>query len=172
MSLTLEDLQQNETADVGGEMLSLAELAGVNLDDVPEVTFQNLPAGLYLFEGLSPTFKRYGEDEVPKVGFPAKVIEAMEIANLPEGKELADYADKTHTELLKVDDMEAIGRLRVFVKEMGLPNGGELLDCINRPEGHRFLGRIVHRAGTKREGDTETPIFANLRPQGVPEQAA
>lgn len=163
MTTLNKDELGNEETVLG---ISLMDLADVNLDDIPEVTYEALPVGVYLFEGSEVGIKSVdtqNDEGVPVLDVKLTVVEAQEILNLPEGKTLEDYIDKSHRESFFFKDQEGLGRFRTFVKQVGLHNGGEMLKVVNSLVGHRFIARVIH---SKNKNDPERP-FVNLRPEPV-----
>ncbi len=148
------------------EGLSLADLADLNVDDIEEVRFVNLPAGVYGWEVKESELKEYEKDGVRK--FKAEIeLEIVEVkAILDSAVDKDSLIGKRHTERMVVDPTaeeedvkKAIGRIRAFVADIGLPNTGALGALVTSMVGHQFHGKIVKQ----KDRDDKTIEYARLR---------
>ncbi len=146
--------------------LSLADLADLNVDDIEEVRFVNLPAGVYGWEVKESELKEYEKDGVRK--FKAEIeLEIVEVkAILDSAVDKDSLVGKRHTERMVVDPTaeeedvkKAIGRIRAFVADIGLPNTGSLGAIVSSMVGHQFHGKIVKQ----KDRDDKTIEYARLR---------
>ena len=146
--------------------LSLADLADLNVDDIEEVRFVNLPAGVFGWEVKEAELKEYEKDGVRK--FKAEIeLEIVEVkAILDSSVDKESLIGKRHTERLVVDPTaeeedvkKAIGRIRAFVKDVGMPNTGTLGAIVSGLVGHQFHGKIVKQ----KDRDDKTIEYARLR---------
>lgn len=149
------------------EGFSLAQLADVDVSDIEEIRFVDIPAGIYDWEVIDSTLVEDTKDGERrfKIETSLKIIEVKTI--LEPGKNADDFLSKTHTErhFIKPKESEekvkqAIGRYRAFVADMGVDNSGKLGDLVSRVKGHTFTGKIVKQ---KNKDDPSHPGFARLR---------
>jgi hypothetical protein len=150
--------------DNGG--LSLADLADLNVDDIEEVRFIDLPAGIFGWEIKESELKEYEKDGVRKfkAEIEMQIVEVKAVLDSSVDKEA--LVGKRHTERLIVDPTaeeedvkKAIGRIRAFVADVGLPNTGSLGSIVSSLVGHQFHGKIVKQ----KDKDDKTREYARLR---------
>jgi hypothetical protein len=126
--------------------LSLAEIAGVNLDDVEEFRFENLPVGAYTFQVVEAGLDEVGSNGKLAAIFKTKVLETHGLVGLPDGEDESNYVGKDHRETFFVSEAQDIGRIKAFLKDIGLESSGVTLgDAVASAESHVFSGRIKHR---------------------------
>jgi hypothetical protein len=128
---------------------SLADLADIDVSNIEEVRFQSLPAGAYGFEVIDADL---GEDEKDGARrffakFEMKIIEVKAVVDPNADKE--GLVGKAHTErfFIKTSEGEeetkkAIGRIRAFIADIGMPNTGALGPIVRECKGHTFTGKI------------------------------
>lgn len=146
---------------------SLADLADIDISDIEEVRFLDLPAGIYDWEVLRADLGEDTKDGLRrfKSEFELKILEVKAI--LEPGKNPDDFVGKTHTERFFIkpqeseDDVKkAIGRIKAFVADMGLSPDGKLKAVVDSAKGHIFTGKIVRQ---KDKNDPSHPGYARLR---------
>lgn len=148
-------------------MFSLADLAGLNIDEIQEVRAEILPQGSYEFEveesKLEEGTNRDGETRF-WAEIKMKVIDAISV--MPErGQPPIDpesLVGKTYTERLYIvpeDAEKGIGRIRAWLADAGLANTGALGDAIEGAVGHRFKAKITHQASK----DDKSVKYARLK---------
>lgn len=139
--------------DTANEGFSLADLADIDVSDIEEVRFTNLPAGSFGFEVGAADLEEYEKDGVRKFRavFPLKVNEVKAV--LEPGIDKESLIGKEHTEKLFIDPTKeeaevhkAIGRIRAFVTDMGLDSKGKLGDIVRNAKGHVFSAKVVQQA--------------------------
>lgn len=146
---------------------SLADLADLDVSEVAEIRFENLPAGAYEFEvveaELDEKDNKDGDNRIRAV-FKFKVLECT--ACLKKGVDKDSLVDKTHSEKVFIvpDEgeqklLEGIGRVRAFIADMGAPNTGKLKEIVEATVGHRFPGQISERPNP----NDRTSPFAQLK---------
>lgn len=145
---------------------SLADIADIDVSEIAEVRFQQLPNGSY---GWEVTDADLGEDDKDgerrfKATFDLKIVEVKAV--LEQGVDKESLIGKTHTERFFIkpaepqEDVEkAIGRIRAFIADMGLDNKGKLGDIVRSAKGHVFTGKIVKQ----KDRDDKTIEYARLR---------
>ena len=117
------------TQDESGEF-SLAQLANFNADEVAEVRYESLPAGVYSFIGrtskLEKTTNREGETRfVLIIGLEVEEVKAV----TERGVDKESLVGKKHTErmyIVPAKAEEGIGLIRAFYADAGLPNNGAI----------------------------------------------
>lgn len=132
------------------EGLSLADLADIDVSEIEEVRFSNLPAGVFGFEVGEADLAEYEKDGERrfKAVFPLKVVEVKSVLEANVDKE--SLVGKTHTESLFINPNEtedkvqtAIGRIRAFVTDIGCESKGKLGDIVRNTKGHVFTSKTV-----------------------------
>jgi hypothetical protein len=140
-----------EVADFNEDAgFSLADLADLDVTDIAEVRFVQIPAGVFDWE---VTKADLAEDEKDgqrrfKAEIQLKILEVKAVLEADVDKE--SLVGKLHTErfFIKPNESkdkieEAIGRIRAFVKDMGANNAGKMKDFLPELVGHTFTARIV-----------------------------
>ena len=151
----------------GEEEFSLAALADLDVSEISEVRFENLPAGSYVFEvvesGLNETEK--DGETMFYAGFDLKVVECKTCLDPDVGRD--SLAGKQHHHRQNIDPhpsksdvaMAAVGRIRAFISDIGMESSGTLGDIVVNAKGHTFPANIKH---TPAKNDPDT-VYANLR---------
>lgn len=152
---------------------SLAELADLDVSDIAEVRYINLPRGKFDFEVVESKLESYESDglQYHRVEYTLKIIEVKSVLDrmTPEQKE--QLVGKTHTERFRIDPrasiedtQKVIGRIRAFVTDIGLDSSGRVQDLVERPQGHTFTGKITKQ----KDRNDPTREYARLQlDQGV-----
>lgn len=145
---------------------SLADLADVDVTDIEEVRFVDLPAGVFDWE---ITEADLAEDEKDgerrfKAEVSLKILEVKAVLEPNVDKEA--LVNKVHTERFfiypgKSEDevKKAIGRIRAFVTDVGMDSKGKLGDIVRNLKGHTFTGKIVKQT----DKVDKTRSYARLR---------
>lgn len=146
------------------DLLSLADLSDLDVTNIKEVRFENVAAGLFMFECLSAGLISVGSDEKPAGSFKCEVKEVQGL--LDDSINADKVRGKVHEERIFItdDDPETgIGRIRAFIADAGGNNVGKLGTILSGFVGVRFKGRISHRPDPK----DKTRIYANIRFDGI-----
>lgn len=136
-----------------GGAFSLADLADLEVSEVAEIRFENLPAGAYGFRvieaDLDEKENKDGDNRVMAV-FKFEVVEVNAV--IRKGVDREGLVGKTHTEKLFIvpDEgekkvLEGIGRIRAFVWDLGCDNKGKLGDIVRGTVDHMFSAKIAER---------------------------
>lgn len=155
-----QELDSNE----GEAEFSLADLAQLDVSEIAEVRFEQLPAGLYIFRGtevkLEDTTNRDDERRVV-ASFKMEVVEVKSVVE--RGVDKDDLLGKKHNEkqyIVPEKAAEGIGLIRSFLSDIGLTNEGPLggvegMDpgILDNFVGHEFPGKIIKQP---RKGDPST----------------
>lgn len=135
---------------------SLADIADIDVSEIAEIRFENLPAGVYDFEvtqaEMDEKDNKDGDNRILII-FTYEVIGVQTILKKPSGDfDQNSLIGRKHTEkLYLVPDqgeqklVEGIGRARAFIWDMGCPNKGKLGEVVEATTGHRFTAPIIER---------------------------
>ena len=146
---------------------SLADLAEIDVSEIDEVRFENLPPGVYEFEvteaGLEEKMNKDNEKRF-LANFAFKILAAKSVLKAGISKE--DMVGKTHTERLFINPAdtpekvkEAIGRIRAFVSDMGQDSAGKLGDIVANTKGHTFTSKVVEQ----KDKNDSSIVYARLK---------
>ncbi|MGL5935907.1 MAG: hypothetical protein ACRCZI_09835 [Cetobacterium sp.] len=135
------------------EEFSLADIAGLDASEIAEVRFEVLPAGVYVFKGLSAAFEdTTNRDEERRIVLVAK-MEVAEVKSVIDREfkteeKRAELVGKKHTEKFYVVPAKAgegLGLIRAFIGDIGLPNEGDFggVPGAVYPEGHASAGEEI-----------------------------
>lgn len=147
------------------EEMSLAALADVDVSDIAEVRFEQLPAGLYNFEVTEAELLETTRDDetIYYASFDLKVVECV---SAMEGDDPESLEGKVHKHrqnidpnLTDADVATAIGRVRAFVSDVGGDSKGKLGTIVAETKGLMFPAKIV-KTKSKSDPDVE---YSNLR---------
>jgi len=157
----------------GGEEISLADLAGVDLEGIAEQRFSSLPRGVYVLEVSSekpPHFGTIENKEGKKKAaaiFTQTVLDVLALADnndAPEG-DPTKLIGREHRETFFVSDQKSIGYIKAFVKDIGgQADKGPLGGVAGKPgildacAGIRFQAPIGHR----KDPNDADKIYVNI----------
>lgn len=147
---------EDDEIENGG--MSLADIAGLDTDDVEELRSQALTAGLYVFEmqagKLQDTTVKDDERRI-KINIPLKVVEVQAITE--KGVTEEEVMGKVHTESFFVDPADpgkGIGYAKGFIADAGASNSGNMGGVEGAPtgyldalQGHRFVAKALKKKG-------------------------
>lgn len=139
------DNEANEGMD-----FSLAELAGVDMTEIQEVSFEGLPAGLYLFRGIAGKLEKVDnakEEKRGKIGLEMEVVEVKSITERGIAQdEWPEYVGKKHREnfwIVPEKPEEGLGIAVRFFRSIGINTEGKPLGgCVNEETGEPIEGII------------------------------
>ncbi len=145
--------------DVGGEQVSLADIAGVNMDAVAEVRGTTFPDGAFKFEVEEAKLTVVGskEDRKPGIQF---IFKCTDVIALTDSKVDADSViGKKHQELLFLTEpMEGLGKAKAFMADVGYKGQGKLDAMLEGFKGHELKAVIKQRA----DKNDNSIIYANI----------
>lgn len=135
---------------------SLADLADLDVSDIEEVRFTNLPAGIFGWEIKESELKEYEKDGDTKykAEIELEVIEVKAIVPTPgeEKPTPESLIGKRHIERLVVDPaappeevQKALGRIRAWVSDVGMDSSGKLGEIVKNLKGHTFVAKGSRR---------------------------
>ncbi len=144
-----------ETVEIGGEKVSLADLAGVNLDAVNEVRGFKFPKGFFKWRVLNSEIKKLGEKAAI-----ANECECIAVINCndPEVQDQATIPGKKFTHVQFLSDMEGLGRQKAYMADTGFKGSGPLGELLNQFTGTEYYGKVVHK---RNKDDADNP-FVNM----------
>ena len=153
------------TVNNSGEdvVVSLADLAGINMDDVEEYEggFILTPKGAYEFNCTNAELTEIADS--PVIKFTCEIIGCTAIASDEHSPE--SIIGAIHEENFFIKDVQkTIGSAKRFMRIAGSPvMSGSLTDLLDGFCGTKFFGKIKHRP---KKNDPET-IYANLDMKSV-----
>jgi len=147
-------------SDTKAAQFSLADLAGINVDDVQEFRYTTLPKGAYTFQCEDAKLDEIGGEEVPAAIFEVKVMEVHGLTGLNPGETEEEFVGQTHREVFFLREAKDVGRVKAFVIDAGfaLPEKIAFADMLAVFKGHVFPGRIKHRA----DKNDKSIVYANI----------
>jgi len=143
--MTDENLQ--EMLDVGGTSVSLADIAGINMDEIEEARYSSFPGGMVQLKCEKAALDVRGTD--PKFGIIKLDFVCTNVHSLVDPNESAEKTiGKHHFEdvfivggnLTQVDTAERIGYLKAFMHDTGFKVQGSLGELLQSYVGHEFIG--------------------------------
>ncbi len=145
--------------EVGGEQVSLAQLAGVNMDDVAEVRGSTFAAGAFKFAVDIAKLAVMGKGNDAKAGVQFKFKCTDVLSLVDASKDAETIIGKFHTETcFLTDPMEGLGRTKAFMADTGFKGSGSLQTLLEGFVGHEFKCVITNNAD-KNDKDI---IYANI----------
>lgn len=167
----MSEHDMNKGVKVGEDTVTLADLAGITLDDIAEKRGESLAKGFYDFEvdAEEPPHLMIINADSDKakiaVKFKFKVLDVVSVSDPDFSGQPTDLIGKNHFETfflaggdIKAD--EALGYLKAFMKDIGAANTGKpLKDLLTDCAGIRFSAPIGKR---KNPNDTDQ-VFTNIQ---------
>ncbi len=150
---------QDLMLDVGGEQVSLADLAGLDMDAVAEVRGTTFPDGAFKFktEEAKLTIIGKGKDAQAGIQFKFKCTDVMALTDT--GKDAESVIGKSHHELCFLSEpVEGLGRAKAFMADTGYKGTGKLGVLLDGFAGHEFKAVVKQRTD---KNDTSI-VYANI----------
>lgn len=145
--------------DVGGEQVSLADIAGVDMDAVAEVRGTTFPAGFFKLKVENAKLAVVGQGDSKKAGIQFKFVCTDVMKLIDSSKDVESIIGKFHVETcFLTEPMEGLGKAKAFMADTGFKGSGKLGEILNGFAGHEFKCVITHRAD-KNDKDL---IYANI----------
>lgn len=146
-----------------GEKVTLADLTGVNLDEVKELRGASFPKGNFIWEVDSenaPKLAIIGEGDKAKgaVVFAAKCIEVVNVNDPEFTGDQNELIGKVHRETFFLTTVDGLGYLKAFFKDIGAPYSPNMKDLLAGAVGTRFSAPI----GKRKDKDDADKIYTNL----------
>ncbi len=163
----MADEVENQKFILDGDTVSLAELAGLNVDTFTEKhAGEALPTGAFVFETLdgedAPKLTVIGEGDKAKAAavFKFKVLDVVALTDVEFTGDQNTLIGKTHQEtfFFSGNVADAVGYLRAFVGYLGVDNKGALGEMLARCAGCRFQALI----GKRKNKDDHDIVYTNI----------
>ena len=165
------DMQTLVNIEGQENQVSLADLAGINIDEVEEKEFKTFAQGNFDWEVQAnsdfDTFDKEDDDTgenitVPVITVTCKCIHVHAITDKNEDPN--SWMGEEHTERFQVKDLSDIGRFKALMTNSGFTEtirgqGMSLQQCMEKFHGWRFNAKVSH---TKSKKDA-SKVYANLR---------
>lgn len=156
------------------ETITLADLAGIDMDDVTEKRGESLPKGVFVFEvdqNTPPHLAVIGEGDKAKGAavVKTKVIDVVAVSD-PDFKASPDtLIGKFHQETFFLTSLDGLGYLKAFLKDIGAPYNKDLKTMLFNSAGTRFQAPIAK----KKDKDDADKVYTNfdrskLKPVSAP----
>lgn len=146
---------------------SLADIADLDVSDIAEVRFEQIPAGVYGWEVTEADLTEDEKDGERRFGaiFTLKILEVKTV--IEQGVDKESLVGKTHTERFFVkpnepqeDVQKAIGRIRAFIADVGGNNAGKLGEIVRGLKGHTFVSKGIKQ----KDRQDKTVEYFRLKP--------
>lgn len=125
---------------------SLADLAGVDMSQIAEVSFEGLPAGMYLFRGLEGKLEKVQNAKEENRGKISLQMEVAEVKSITErNQDPDDWLGKKHREnfwIVPEKPEEGLGLAVRFFRSIGINPEGKQLGGTEDPDGNPVVGII------------------------------
>ena len=139
--------------------MTLADISGIDMTNVEEFRYENLPVGAYTFQTGDCTLEELGAEDKPCAIFNVKVLETHGLVGLDDGVDEASFVGKEHREVFFISEAKDIGRIKAFLNDIGAPSEGALGDLVADVSNQQvFPARIKHRA----DKNDKSIKYANL----------
>lgn len=169
MAIGDDDLDLTQEVFMEKTAITLADIAGLNMDEIKEERFENMPKGNFIFEVEKMWLGKFGEGEKAKggVGFKAKVLEVINVNDKDFTGDPADLIGKMHQQVFFITQLKSVGFIKSFIKDIGAPYSPNFLKLLETATGTRFQGPISKR---KDPNDTDkeysSVVQAKVKPLG------
>lgn len=149
-----------EMVSLGGENVSLADLAGIDFSNIKEKRAFMFPVGSYVFQVSAdpepPKLKKLGDG--PAITFNLKCINVLEMKSADLKAE--DVMGQIHRETFFISSLEDFGYVKAFLNDIGVPaTKGNPLQLLMSAVDVKFGARIIHTPNRK---DKDLPPYVNI----------
>ncbi len=151
--------EQDLLLEIGGESVSLADIAGIDMDNIAEVRTSLFPAGGFKLKVEIAKLDIFGsgQDKKAAVSFKFKCIDVLALADTALSAN--DVIDKFHQEpIMLTDPVEGLGRTKAFMADTGFKGSGKLHELLAGFVGTEFNTRITHRP----DKNDKSRIYSNI----------
>lgn len=133
--------------NVGDQDVSLADLAGIPMDDVEEVRRFTFPRMVARWKVLKAELCALTQKDkkVAAVNFQFECKEPMAFANTEDESRSESIIGKKHMEAIKfidADPKDTVGRIKAFMVDCGFKGSGSLQELLNEFADIEFVGKI------------------------------
>lgn len=167
-----------EFVEFDGQQVSLADLAGIDMSDLGEARFSNIPKGVFKFVFLdgqkAPAFHKLGDSKFGAVFF-CKVLDVLGLVDkndAPDG-DATKLIGKEYRETQFISSQESFKYLNAFITDLGGAKTGSYADKFASLVGIEFTCPISYRKD-KNDSSKEYPqmVVAKARVLSRPVAAA
>lgn len=133
--------------NVGDQTASLADIAGINMDDIEEVrrfVFPRMIARWKIVESKLTVMKQK-DTKVAVANWQFECMEPLAFANAEDESRAESFVGKKHMEGIKfidTDPKETLGRIKAFMSDTGFKGAGVLQELLQQFVDLEFIGRI------------------------------
>src|SRR6266567_2281248 len=153
-----------EFVEFDGQQVSLADLAGIDMSDLGEARFSNVPKGVYKFVFLdgakAPAFHKVGGDKFGAVFF-CKVLDVLGLVDkndAPDG-DATKLIGKEYRETQFITSQESFKYLNAFITDLGGAKVGSYANKFASLVGVEFTCPVAYRKD-KNDSSKEYPFLA------------
>lgn len=156
--------EDNKKIMIEGSEATLADLAGLSLDDVKEKRGDALPKGCYDFEISSdpaPHLAVFGEGDKAKGGaqFQFKILDVVALSDDEYKGTKDELIGKEHRERFLLQDADALGYLKAMLVDLGANSSGKpLKDLLTDCAGLRVRAFI----GKRKDKNDSDIVYTNI----------
>lgn len=143
--------------------VTLAELAGLSMDDVAEKRGESFPKGYFTWEidtENPPHLAVYGEGD-KKAGFAVFKAKCLEVAAVSDNEFTGvadDLVNKFHNENFRLGSADSLGYLKAFLVDIGAPKAANLAEQLKACAGLRFQAFITK----KKDPNDADKVYTNF----------
>lgn len=153
----------SDLVSIGGENVSLSDLAGFDLGSVQELRGALTPVGTFRFSVKEGKLAMVTTKNGPTAGvaFTFLIKEVLAVVP-PDGMDSFDEDSLINTEhrhTFFIMEAKDLGRVKAFLIDIGYQGSGALQDLLHGSVDHEFIGSIKQT----RDRDDKDKIYANLR---------
>lgn len=150
-----------EMVQIGGETISLAELAGYDFSSVQEKRTFSFPPGHFLWqitaEPLPPKLQKLGDG--PAIVFNLKCLNVLAMKERADVK-AEECIGQSHRETFFIRTIEDFGWVKAFLVDLGVMKSNENpLAFLEKSVDVKFAAWIVHTPNRK---DKDAPPYINI----------
>lgn len=155
---------QNESAPI-----SLADIAGMSIDNIAEVRFEELPAMRAAFALTAFDFQTIGDKEIPvcKLGLKVMQVEAFNDDGDDSDERKEKMVGKSHNETIFIDPKDVatgLGRVKAYLADCGFAwEEGVSIGDIGKQAAASNIPFIADVKKRKKK-DTENEFYTNVYP--------
>lgn len=130
--------------EIEGASLSLADIAGINMDEVEENRGGAFPAGIFDLEVTAAPLGEVGSTaKYPCVQGEFKVLNVEALDDL--SKDPKSLEGSTYTETFIIGSAENLGSVKAMVADSGVKASGKLAEVLEAWVGARIRVKIRHK---------------------------
>jgi len=127
--------------ELEGATLSLADIAGIDMDTVAEHRGAAFPAGLWDLEVSSASLGEVGKDKkYPVVEFEAKVLNCVSCD--VDGTDVGSLLGSTYKETFLIGDLKNFGSIKAMIADSGVSTSGNFAHVLEAWTSTRIRAKI------------------------------